>query len=266
MAFRRGRGYGRGRSRGRRFFRRRRGFRQTTEAGSRIERCHFNIGVDQPISNIPGAPTYDAVMLASPESLVEGLTAAGSQAAAVARVLALPVRDLSVSGLTFDVEVQLSGGTARNPNPVAVAPVDWNTLVIQAGLAVYTQRLDTDGQPIGLPVYDLSQWPINATTGFSDAVQDNDYATRTHFHRAFALAPDLIQHTTIDPVFDVVLPGYKHYRFSQRVRIGRRISDNYGLFLGFWVKTPSPLFADNLGGATNAFWRVTGSMWYKMRM
>lgn len=201
-------------------------------------------------------------MVASPQSLVEGLSAAGTQAAAVARVLALPVRDLSVSGLTFDVEVQLSPGVAIAANPDAY--FDMNTLVIQAGFAVYTQRLDADGAPVNLPVYDLSQWPINSTTGFTDAVQDNDYSTRTHFHRAFALAPDTVEIPTIDPVQYITRPGYKHFRFSSRVKIGRRISDNYGLFLGFWVKTPSPLWADD--SSTSCFWRVTGSMWYKLRM
>jgi len=257
----------RGRRRGgRRFFRRRRGFRPTTEAGSRIERCYFNLGVDQPIAGIPGSPTYDAIMVASPQSLVEGLTAAGTQAAAVARVLALPVRDLSVSGFAFDVECQLGPGTAFNETQGGTVFVDWNTLVIQAGFAVYTQRLDSDGAPVNLPVYDLSQWPINATTGFTDAVQDNDYTTRTHFHRAFALAPDVIYELTTDPFTASESTGYKHFRFSCRVKVGRRISDNYGLFLGFWNKTPSPLFANALGGTDSVFWRVTGSMWYKLRM
>lgn len=253
---------GRRRGGGRRFFRRRRGFRPTTEAGARIERCYFNLGVDQPISNIPGAPTYDAVMVASPQSLVEGLSAAGSQAAAVARVLALPVRDLSVSGLTYDVEVVLSPGTDINDS---LAVLDQNTTVIQCGFAIYTQRLDADGAPVNLPVYDLSQWPINSTTGFTDAVQDNDYTTRTHFHRAFTLAPNEQKLVAVDPVFYVFRQGWSRFRFSGRTKIGRRISDNYGLFLGFWVKTPSPLFAD-LGGTDSAFWRVTGSMWYKLRM
>lgn len=202
-------------------------------------------------------------MVASPQSLVEGLTAAGSQAAAVARVLALPVRDLSVSGLTLDVECVLSSGTAVNDTPGA--ELDLNTTVIQCGFAIYTQRLDADGQPVNLPVYDLSQWPVNATTGFTDAVQDNDYATRTHFHRAFTLAPDEQKLVTIDPAFYLVKSRWPHYRFSIRTKVGRRISDNYGLFLGFWVKTPSPLLAD-LGGIDSAFWRVTGSMWYKLRM
>jgi len=254
----------RGRRRGgRRFFRRRRGFRQTTEAGARIERCYFNLGVDQPIGDTPGTPTYDAVMVASPQSLVEGLTAAGTQAAAVARVLALPVRDLSVSGLTFDVEAVLSTGSVFRS--VLDSPVlgDLNFRVLQCGFSVYTQRLDADGAPVNLPVYDLSQWPINSTTGFTDAVQDNDYATRTHFARTATVAPDLVAELTADPSFFNVLNGWPRWRFSAKVRIGRRISDNYGLFLGFWVKTPP---TSNQSEQDSLFWRVTGSMWYKLRM
>lgn len=251
----------RGRRRGRRFVRRR-GFRQTTEAGARIERCHFNLGVDQPISNIPSAPTYDAVMLAGTASLSEGLAPAGTQAQAVARVLALPLRSIDVSGLTFDVECQLSSGTAVNDTPGA--ELDTNTTVIQAGFAVYTQRLDGSDAPVVLPPYDLTQWPVNSTSGFTDATQDNDYATRTHFHRAFALAPHELQLVTVDPAFYVLKPQYPHYRFSAKVRVKRKLSDNYALFFGFWVKTPGPLLAD-LGGIDSAFWRVTGSLWYKMR-
>jgi len=253
---------GRRRGGGRRFFRRRRGFRPTTEAGSRIERCYFNVGVDQPIGDVPNAPTYDAIMLASPQSLVEGLLSAGSQAAAVARVLQLPVRDLSVSGLTFDVSVTLSGGTFESPNGAGAA--DINTKTVQCGLAIYTQRLDASGAPTNLPVYDLSQWPVNGTDGFSDATEDLDYATRTHYHRATTLAPNQLATPIIDPIVQIFIPGRPNTGWSARVKVGRRISDSYGLFLGFWVKPPNPVWSNE--GATSAFWRVTGSMWYKMRM
>jgi len=253
---------GRRRGGGRRFFRRRRGFRPTTEAGARIERCYFNLGVDQPVAVTPGTPTYDAIMLASPQSLVEGLQVAGSQAAAVARVLQLPVRDLSVSGLTFDVTCTLSEGTFVSAT--GAPPVDINAKTIQCGLAIYTQRLDASGVLTNLPVYDLSQWPINGTDGFLDATEDLDYATRTHYHRAFTLAPNQVVSASSDPVFQYVVHHNEQYRFSAKVRVGRRISDSYGLFLGFWVKTPGPVWDD--AGAESALWRVTGSMWYKLRM
>lgn len=253
---------GRRRFGGRRFFRRRRGFRQTTEQGARIERCNFNFGVDQPISSFPGTPQHDLVMAASPQSLINGLTGAGSQAAAVARVLALPIRDLSVSGFVLDVDAVLSGGTNNNDT---LADLDLNTTIIQCGFAIYTMRLDSNGEPVTTPAYERSQWPIN-TEGFNDDTEDNDYATRTHFHRSFTLAPDEAKLHGVDPAFWTHRGRWPHYRERVRVKIKRRISDNYGLFFGFWNLTPSPLYADQFGGSESVFWRLNGSMWYKLRM
>lgn len=258
MAYRRGSMKSRGRRRTR-FFRRRRGFRPTTEEGGRLERCYFNFGVDQPISNIPNTPVKDAIMLASPASLSGALGAAGSQAVAVGRLLQVPLRDLSVAALVFDLECIMSPGVEEIPgSPTS----DINLFVAQAGFAVYTQRLDDAGEPVALPAYERTQWPVNQTDGFLDQVEDTDYATRTHFHRAFTLAPDLVNYTTIDPVFAVVRPGWSRFRTSVRVPVKRRISDQYGLFLGFWTFTPA---VSVISTGTTAFWRVTGSLWYRMK-
>jgi len=244
-----------------RFFRRRRSsFRPTTEEGGRLERCYFNVGVDQPVSNLPATPVYDAIMLASPASLSGALGAAGAQAVAVGRLLQVPLRDLSVAALVFDAECVLSPGLFDGGPPAGL--VDWNNLALQIGLAIYTQRLDEAGAPTGLPVYDQTQWPVNQTDGWSDAVEDTDYATRTHFHRAGTLAPDVTGYYSSDPLAAYLRPGWSRFRTSVRVQIKRRISDDYGLFLGFWNKTP-PTSIIPTGGS--AFWRVTGSMWYRMK-
>jgi len=241
----------RGRRRGgRRFFRRRSRYRPTTEQGGRLERCHFNFLVDQPSDNITGGVTSDIVMLVGGASLLGALTPFGTQAAAVARLMQNPLRHYDVETVVFDLDCQL------DPGSVSPGLVYSETLTL--GFAVNTQRLDGAGAPVTLPPYWESQWPVNQGSGLLSTNEDLDYGTRTHLQRAFALSSHCINTGPNDD--SVVLPGRPWRSFYNRVRIKRRISDDFGLFLQFWNRGEP--FAP---GVENVQWRVSGSLWYRMK-
>jgi len=242
--------------RGRRMFRRvRRGrMRPTTEAGARFQRCHFNLGVTVPVSPI-GDPVRDAVQVVSGQSLQSLGGGGATQALAVARVLQNPLKDYEVVALQFDVEAVADPGTV-------IAGSDLITQTFQAGFAVYTQRIDVNGAPVALPPYHLSQWPVNQdVSGFAADNEDRDYATRTHFHRAWSMAPHIRNQVASDPGFWVVEPGWPRFRFSRTVRIKRRIGDQHGVYFGLWTFGAGGVsfFTDNV------FFIITGSLWYKMK-
>lgn len=238
----------------RRIFRRRRGMRPTTEAGARYERCHFNFGVDQPISPI-GDPISDAVQLIGGASMTTAMSAAGAEALAVARMLQKPLRDFQVVAVQYDLEAVIDNGLVT----VGTFPA---AQTVQCGHAIYTQRLDDQATPgpIALPPYWLSQWPVNqGVTGNDVFTEDLDYATRTHFHRAFTLAPHLSNQ--VSETGFVIVDGWPRFRFSNLVRIKRALPDQYALFAGFWNNSPfnTALFS------TAVNWYMTGSLWYKMK-
>jgi len=249
MAWKRRRFRGGG-GRRRRFVRR---MRPTTEQGSRYERCHFNFGVAAEISP-SGNPSSDAIQLVGGNSLLGSLVGFGTQAAAVARLLQNPLKDFEVLALSFDVEAILLPGTTADFT-------DYDNTYVQAGFAIYTQGLDADQAPTTLPPYWLSQWPVNASSGLTTFNEDTDYATRTHFQRAFTLAPHGLVDITVDPVFEVVVPGWPHYRQSKTVRIRRKLSDKYALFWGNWAfhEAAPGLQSDGIR------WLVNGSLWYRMQ-
>lgn len=240
---------------GRRFFRRRRRIRQTTESGSgRWERAYFDFLVDQPIA-IGGAVTQDAVKCVGGGSFLDAVSSAGTQAAIIARVLSGPIKGFDVLALTFDLEAMVDPGfstlTANEPQPLSFDST-------HCGFALYTQRLTSAYTPSNLPNYHLSQWPINATTNDASN-EDADYSIRTHTHRAFTLAPDTATTWALAGDVASVYPRFPRFRQSFRVKIKRRLTDDYALFFGFWNRP----YADG-GDQNNVFWRLTGSLWYKM--
>lgn len=248
MPYRRRRMNGGGR---RRFFRRRRGgTRPTTEQGARVERCHFNFLIDQPIDD-SGLVNSDAIMLVGGQSLLGALGGFGTQAAAVARAMQLPLRYYEVKGLVLDISCYM------DPALTVSLPA---SEVIQVGWAVNTQRLDQSGAPTFLPSYWESQWPVNQTSGLAAAGlnEDRDYATRTHVLRAGTLASNVIVTSVGDT--DLLVPGPWNRSWYSRLKVRRQISDEFGLFFQTW-NIGAPNGPNNL----NCVWRVVGSLWYKMR-
>lgn len=231
--------------------------RQTTEQGSRYERCNFNFGVAAEVSP-SGAPTSDSIQLVGGNSMLGALTGFGTQSAAVARMLQNPLRDIEVLAMVFDVTAILLPGVEV---PILSDFVDYDNTYVQAGYAIYTQRLDVDGAPDSLPPYWLSQWPVNQASGLTGFNEDRDYATRTHLHRSFALLPHQVLAVTIDPVESVTVPGQPFFRRSERLRLRRRLPDQYALFWGNWAFHDA---APGLG-SDGIRWLVQGSLWYRMK-
>lgn len=240
---------------GRRFFRRRR-MRTTTEQGGRWERAFFNINNAVPVSQVTPDAVQDAIKIVGGGSLIAPLATAGTQAAAVARALEGPMRGYAVAALQFDVDVWLDPGW----NLTAVELEGYPFVTVRGGFAVYTQRLTSAYSPTNIPNYHLSQWPIEQAAAPTNLNEDADYATRTHYHRAFTLAPSLVSTFNVVDFYVVDSNPHRHIRFSRIVKIKRVIPDDYALFFGMWNQ---PLVAPP-GSTTNMTFEVTGSLWYRM--
>lgn len=251
MAYRRGAT----KRRGRRFFRRRR-MRTTTEQGGRWERAFFNINVAEPISQVTPDAVQDAIKIVGGGSLIAPLATAGTQAAAVARALEGPMRGYAVAALQFDVDVWLDPGWVLTANEFEGYPF----ATVRGGFAVYTQRLTSAYAPTNLPNYHLSQWPIEQSAPPTTLNEDADYATRTHYHRAFTLAPHFVSTFAVADFFATISNDKQHIRFSRIVKIKRVIPDDYALFFGLWNQ---PLVAPPAGQDFMTF-EITGSLWYRM--
>jgi len=241
---------------GRRFFRRRR-MRTTTEQGGRWERAFFNINNAQPISQVTPDAVQDAIKLVGGGSLIAPMVVAGSQAAAVARALEGPMRGYAVAAVQFDVDAWLDPGWA---GPYANEYELYPFLVTRCGFSVFTQRLTSAYAPTNIPNYHLTQWPIEQSVAPTANNEDADYATRTHYHRAFTLAPSNVSSFALVDTIVTDPSDKKHFRFSRIVRIKRVIPDDYALFLGQWNQ---PLVASP-GVQLNVTWEITGSLWYRM--
>lgn len=190
--------------------------------------------------------------------MLGALTGFGTQAAAVARMLQNPLRDFEVVALVFDVEAILLDGTYQGDLGQLQ---DYDDEWVQCGFAINTQRLDGDGAPVTVPPYWQSQWPVNQDSGLTQFNEDEDYAIRTHFSRAFTLAPHCVSPTAADPAFWVTIPGWPRYRQSVRVKVKRRLGDQHGLFWQSWqFHEAAPGLASN-----GVRYLVNGSLWYKMK-
>lgn len=258
MAYRRGRGYGRGR----RFFRRRRrGIRPSTEAGTgrrSFERCRFTYAFEQSISTTTNTHTDSAVLAISGAAMISPLSAAGTEAAAVARLLQQPIKGYEVLAIQYDVDGRLTPGwdsdsVLTNPN---VAGDLYNTGVLLAH-TLYTQRLGVGGSIVAPEASLESQWPVYQGQPTTDE-EDYDFALRTHFHRARYVTPHLADDG--DGSWRLGIPGEPVWRTSVKAKLRRRLGDNQGLFFGFSNRT-NVAYAPS--GRT-AVWTVSGSLWYRI--
>lgn len=231
--------------------------RPTTEQGARWERCNFSFGFINDVSPT-GSPQSNAIQLISGQSMIAGMTGAGTEAVAVARMLQLPLRDFEVKALVMDVHAYplpylQDAGADFTP--------DAGNETVQCGLAVYTQQLDANGAPSTLPPYWLSQWPVNVNAPPTQFEEDRDYATRTHLSRTFVLRPHYAWSAISDPFNYVLVPGRIDHSSYIKLRINRKFGDKYGLFFGTWTSNPGVSGMD-----TNAIqFLVNGSIWYKMK-
>lgn len=254
MAYRRGR-MGRGRKR---FFRSRgRRIRPTTEAGTgrrSFERCQFTFGLDQSVASA-GNATYNLVVAASGQSMIEPMSVAGSQAAAVARMLQTPLRGIEVLAIQYRCTAHLSPGLMDTSN-FHLAPFNgdlYNTTLL-VGHDLITQRLDTVADPVAASSSLDSQWPVNQASP-SGSNEDVDYALRTHFHDTRILRP-VLYFADDGPI---AAEGHVAAEFVVRTKLRRRLGDDVGLFFQF---ANLPNVAASISG--NVFWTVSGSLWYRM--
>lgn len=250
MAYRRSRG-----RRGfgfRRRFRRRNATRLITESGARWERAHFNFGVTQVFETFQ--PTIDAIELVGSTSLTGALATADADLAPVGRLLQLPLRYYEVLGIVVDWHCVVSPMYQFQPAPNAFE------LPMQVGFTVFSQRMTNTGTPAGLPPYWLSQWPINQNSGITSASnEDIDYATRTHLQRTGLVFPSVFGVYEFESPPSGVTPGRPTWSGSTKLRLRRKLTDQYSLFIGLW---------NDRGNATeyDLQWFVTGSLWYRMRL
>lgn len=230
-----------------RSFKRRGRIRPTTESGGRWERAYFNLGLTQ--DSINANAVQDGLLITGATALTNALAEQDPTLEPVGRLFQHPLRFYEVLAVQFDWQVWLG-------RPYASVDTDLGLKVTQVGIAVYTQRVDSGGSPVTLPPFHLSQWPVNQSTGLVGGSEDDDYATRTHFSRAGSLAPNTPA-INVEAREGVSPNGGIAWRGFTKVRVRRRISDEYSLFLGLW----------NLGGldSDTVQWFVNGSLWYRMR-
>lgn len=238
------------RSTGRRMFRRRKGFRATTEQGGRLERCHFNFLVDHPVD--PGGSfSADLVRLAGAGAVIETLAGFGTQAAAVGRLLQNPLKGFDVDTIIMDVSATMDAGVTSSATPASET--------LRVGWAINTIRTDPDGIPAAAVPFWESQWPVNSGGGgLSSANEDQDFATRTHVARSGNLQNNVIVTTVGDQ--DVLVPGRATSHWYSRTRIKRHLGDTHGLYFQVWS-----LGAPFSPGIDSVIWHVTGSMWYRLK-
>jgi len=238
------------------FRRSRNRIRPTTEAGTSrraFERCQFTFGIDHEIGPNANA-SYDLVAVISGQAMIEPMSIAGTQAAAVARMLQNMQKGYDVLAIQYHVHSVLSPGQLSE-NAFIASPFnsDIANTTVMLTHDLITQVVDTTGSPVSASVSLDSQWPVNQSIAPTSATEDADYALRTHFHDTRLVSPHIIEAES-----GFTLPGRPYCEWSVRSRIRRRIGEKVGLYLQF----------GNLGGlgtlnGSTVFHRVSGSLWYR---